>query len=334
MNNVKPKSIFRLLRDNIDRQNDLIIQTHDFPDHDAIAAAFALQQLFDKFSQPATICYGGKMHNAALLGAVRELGIQINHIYNTTIKKNAQIIIVDGCFENLYATDSIGRVIAVIDHHAASLPYQGNYQFADIRADYGACCTILTEYFQEIGIPPMPNVATALMMGIMMDTAHLTRGVNANDLRAIQYLFPLSDWDKGTKLLRNSLTLSDIDLFMNAIENKRIQDNFCFVQLHREVAADTIGILADFFLSIREIEFTVVVCCHGGKYRLSVRSENNDYGADTVLKRVFAGEGSSGGHAHMAGGIIQESRIHGMTELYSRFLQELHLTYSVDYDID
>lgn len=313
--------MFKQLKALISRKDKFIIQTHDNPDHDAVATAYALQQLLIKFSLRGEICYGGNIQSDALGAAMQRMKIFIKHIGKTTITDNTQIIYVDGCKENSNTTSSMGSSIAVIDHHGASLPFQSQYQYADIRVEYGACSSILTEYYQEAGLLPMPNVATALMMGIMMDTAYLTRGVNSTDLAAIEYLYPQADWYNGSKLLRNSLTITDISLFDEAFKSRIINGNFCFIRLQSDAAPDSVGLLADFFLNIREIDFVVVVHPHGEYYKVSVRSDKEELSAHEVLQAAIHDIGSGGGHGHMAGGLVLKKYASDITLLNSRFLQ-------------
>jgi len=315
--------MFKQLKETINRKNALVIQTHDNPDHDAIATAYALQQLLIKFSLPSTICYGGSIQSAALIGAIEKLKITLHHVYNTTITDNAQIIYVDGCKESNNIAHTKGKGIAIIDHHVASLLFEANYPFADIRADYGSCSSILAGYYQEAGLPPMPSVATALMMGIMMDTAYLTRAVNTNELKAIQFLYPKADWHNGSKLLRNSLTISDIAIFNEACDNNSIDNNFCFIRLRREATPDTIGLLADFFLNIREIDFVVVIHPQGEYYKISVRSESDELSAHEILQSVIHGIGSGGGHAHMAGGVVPKKYQTHVANFQEKFLARI-----------
>ena len=315
--------MFKQLKEIISRKSHLVIQTHDNPDHDAIATAYALQQLLIKFSLHATICYGGTIQSTALIGAIHKLRIVLYHIRNTTITHDTQIICVDGCRENNNVAHSKGRSIAIIDHHAGSLPFQLKYDFSDIRAEYGACSSILSEYYQEADLPPMPNVATSLMMGIMMDTAHLTRGVYTSELSAIQFLHPKADWHQGAKLLRNSLTLSDISIFEEAFNNSTVRGNFCFVLLQSEAASDSIGLLVDFFFNIREIDFVALINPQGDHYKISVRSDSDMLPAHEILQAAIHGIGNGGGHAHMAGGLIQKSahvRIDGLRDKFVRLI--------------
>ena len=59
----------------------------------------------------------------------------------------------------------------------------------DIRPDYGATSTILTEYLREAHIKPSLKLATALYYGIKTDTANFERPAVEADMRAFHYLF-------------------------------------------------------------------------------------------------------------------------------------------------
>ena len=324
MQQVKSASRFRALRQAINRSHTLVIQTHDFPDHDAVATAFALQQLLSKFSHDATICYGGEMQSPSLQRTVHALNIDIRHIFNVTITAETQIIVVDGCRENHNFTLTPGNMIAIIDHHENSLPHSDQYLLSDIRL-YGSCSTILAEYYLGMDIPPSPRVATALMMGIMMDTAHLTRGVQSVDFEAVQFLFPISDWDEGARLLRNSLTLGDLDLFRTALSNCVVRDFFCFIKIGYSVKPDVAGLLGDFFLTISEINFVVVLSTHSDGHHLSVRSEQRDAPANIILREVLRDIGKGGGHTYMAAGLIEIDKGKNISELYRDFVRALHI---------
>lgn len=51
------------------------IQTHDFPDPDALATAFALQEYLKYYGIEATICYEGKLERASAIRMLDNFGI-------------------------------------------------------------------------------------------------------------------------------------------------------------------------------------------------------------------------------------------------------------------
>ncbi len=88
--------------------------------------------------------------------------------------------------------------------------------FVDIRPHCGACSTIINSYYREKGLPVPRDVATALMIGINMDTALLTRGVSEDDVSAYADLYPLADITLQNSLLRNYIQTKDLDFYRQA----------------------------------------------------------------------------------------------------------------------
>ncbi len=62
----------------------------------------------------------------------------------------------------------------IIDHHPVTEPVKAD--FLDIREDYGANSSIMTEYLKAAKIKPSARVATALFYGIKTDTHNFVEG--------------------------------------------------------------------------------------------------------------------------------------------------------------
>jgi nanoRNase/pAp phosphatase (c-di-AMP/oligoRNAs hydrolase) len=308
---------------NIDRNRDIVIQAHDFPDHDAVASAFALARLLDQNGISSILCYGGEIQSNSLVEAIRILEIPIASSSSLPIKKNAQLIIVDGFIGNRNMTGLPGEVVAVIDHH--SPPTEPDCLYWDIREHYGACSTILYEYYKIAQAEMSPNVSTALLMGLMMDTAFMTRGVSRVDLEAFSTLFFQGDWATGTRLLKNSLSLRDLGVFREAINSCIVAQDFCFIPIQKESSAEVMALVADFFLGVREIHFVVVVGPDRDDYRISVRSEDFSRPSDVVIRKALDGIGAGGGHVHMGGGSMPRDLYPGEEGLRKKFLQAMGL---------
>jgi nanoRNase/pAp phosphatase (c-di-AMP/oligoRNAs hydrolase) len=101
--------------------------------------------------------------------------------------RRAPCIVVDGNSTNTNARQVTDNLFGVIDHHGnAEIPA---CSFMDIRPDYGSCSTIIEGYWHELGLSPDRAAATALLMGIQMDTDFLSRRVNQADLDALHRIF-------------------------------------------------------------------------------------------------------------------------------------------------
>lgn len=310
---------YRELLRTIDPDKLLVVQTHDFPDHDAAASAFGLYKLFRAAGlMPPLLCFGGRLQSESLEETIRVLGIPLVPCSELELPHDAQVILVDGLTGNRNVTDLQANLIGVIDHHKPlSLP---SLPYLDVRPDYGSCSTILYEYFVEAGVRPDRDTATALLMGIMMDTSFLTRAVLEADLEAFAGLFSVGDWEFGSTLLKNSISLRDLPVFQEAISSSYMEDDSCFVFIDRECSGELIAIVADFFLRLREIKFVVVVNGGHGEYKISVRSEDRMRPANVVLQKALDGIGTGGGHIFMGGGAIEQSVFPGRKAVIDRFL--------------
>ena len=72
------------------------IQTHNFPDADALGSAYGLARLLEHFNISSTLCYDGKIDALSTKRILEEFEIQIQpkeHLRQMTEK--SQIILVD-----------------------------------------------------------------------------------------------------------------------------------------------------------------------------------------------------------------------------------------------
>lgn len=302
----------------IDPVREVAIQAHDFPDHDAVGTAYALSRLLASNQIETKLCYGGEIQSASLTEMIRILEIPIMACHEAELADDAQIIIVDGFVGNTNIRGVPGEVIGVIDHHVP--PTEPNCKYYDIRPHFGACSTILYEYYKISNNEMEANVATGLLIGVMMDTAFMTRGVAPVDLEAFSSLFFSGDWQTGSRLLKNSLSLADLSVFREAINACIVADDFCFVPVTKECTQEVMALVADFFLGLREIHFVVVLEPEREEYRISVRSEDNARPTDVIIKKALQGMGSGGGHVYMGGGSIPRDLFPGDEVLRKRFM--------------
>ena len=169
------------------------IQMHNFPDPDAIASAFGLQELLKYRGFSATICYKGKIERYSTEKMCQLLEIEIENIEDIIeqLSEEDEIILVDAQKGNSNIIDITGEEIICIDHHPTFDKQE--YYFADIRPEIGACATIIAQYFLENDIPMSSRVATALSFGIRMDTKNLSRGVSKLDMEMLYQMFDRCD---------------------------------------------------------------------------------------------------------------------------------------------
>ncbi len=292
----------QLLRQ-INREH-VYIQTHNFPDPDAIASAYGLQRLLAYRGIPATICYQGKIdrYSTGKLVELTEIALFNTEDLEGMLTEDDEVILVDSQKGNSNVINITGDEIICVDHHPLNEKYR--YRFTDIRPGVGACATIIAQYFFENDIPMDRKVATALTYGIRVDTNHLSRSVSRLDLEMIYRMYDLCDHDVISMLEHSNLCFGDLLAYSSAISSIEVYDNVSFADTGKDCPEALIASVSDFMLALKEVSFSVVYSVREGGIKLSVRSEISVLDAGKIIGEALLGVGSGGGHAAMAGGFI------------------------------
>ncbi len=295
---------FKEIINNI-RGSHVYIQTHNFPDPDAIASAFGLSVLLEQYNIATSICYKGKIERFSTNGFIEKLNIKLIDLDTIDdMSESDEIILVDSQKGNSNIVDAPGDEIICIDHHPTfDNGFEVNYRYADIRPELGACATIIAKYYFENNIQMDKRVATALLYGIKSDTMGLSRGVSQDDVDAYQALFKICDMSLIQSLDHCSLKFDDLKAYANGINSIKVYDNVCFANTGYNCPEALIASISDFMLDLVEVDFTVVYSIRKDGIKLSVRSIG-DIDAGIVANEALTGIGSGGGHAEMAGGFV------------------------------
>ena len=284
-------------------EESVYIQTHNYPDQDALASAYGLKCLIEARGIEATICYKGQVDKLNTIAMMEDLNIATVYIDDDDkMDETSKIIIVDGQKGNANVEDFIGDEVACIDHH--KMQETDMYQFFDIRSDVGACSSIIASYFVENNIEMPINVATALLYGIKMDTNNLSREVSDLDIDMFYMLFKKANRDSIRKFDCCSLQMEDLKAYSAAIENLRVFGNVGIVNIGKNCGEAILGTMSDFIMSLDEVTFSVVYSYRAGGIKFSVRNEEIGLDAAAVIRECLKGYGGGGGHATMAAGFI------------------------------
>lgn len=284
------------------------IQTHNFPDPDAIASAYGLQKLLGMYGVESILCYDGRIDKLSASKMLDTFHIQMFPYESlvSDMQETDRIICVDTQKHGGNVTDFVGDEVACIDHHPTYVPIE--YRYQDIRIT-GSCATLIAEYYALSEQEPDSDVATALLYGLKMDTLQFTRGVTELDIKMLQFLFPRCDQKKLADLERNNMEFADLKAYGAAIESIELYDKIGFSCIPFSCSNSLIGILSDFILALIEVEVAVVFSFREDGIKLSVRSEDPDIHAGDLLYSALKGIGDGGGHASMGGGLIPIDRL-------------------------
>ena len=302
----------------------VFIQTHNFPDPDAISSAFGLQQFLGNYGIDSTICYVGSIDRFTTRKMMDTFGIDI-HAYEDIqdMTKDDYIINVDCQKPNANTTDLPGDEIACIDHHPVFVEEDG-YQYMDIQI-VGACASIIADYYRSTGIPISVDVATALAYGIKMDTDDLVRGTTPLDMDMMSFLFEYADWEKLNSMYSSTIEFQDLKAYGAAIENIDVFDYVGFTYIPFECPNSLVAIISDFILSLDVVDVSVVYSINSDGIKFSVRSERSDIDAGKLIHQALKGYGSGGGHAAMAGGYVSNKVLNKIGESYDEKFKGLFM---------
>ncbi|MGA1868847.1 MAG: DHH family phosphoesterase [bacterium] len=290
------------------RYKRIIIVPHKFPDPDSIGAGFGLSYLFKKNNINSLFCYSGTIQRKITKKMIHLLKIDIVHVKMVGLSENDGTIIVDGRPDKQNIPKLQSKIVAVIDHHEGAQKIPG-IEFCDIRPTYGSCSTIITEYLIEAKLTIPASVAGALFIGLSTDTMKMLRGVRKPDLNAFSYLYSRADINFINHVLINNLELKDIEFVKRGISNLFTKGGFGFTYVGPHASSSLLGIISDFFFQIQDIDFMVTVT-HDKKFLyISVRSEYSKHNSVDILGRIIEDFGEYGGHASMAGGIIDLKKL-------------------------
>jgi nanoRNase/pAp phosphatase (c-di-AMP/oligoRNAs hydrolase) len=303
------------------KEKHIYIQTHNYPDHDAVASAFALQEFFKYYGIKSSLTFDGDIQRDSLQEMINSLDIDIRHISEFSMEAKDKIVIVDGCKGNKNVTDLIGDEVGVIDHHRVDKAE--DVPFNDIRPDFGACSSIIFNYFNEHKISISQNAASALLIGINMDTSLLTRGVSEHDIYAYSSLYTLSDVRLVNSILRNFIQQKDLEFYKEAIDKVSINNNVAYCYFAEGCNQNMLGILGDFFLALKEVDFVILLAKNNDKINFSLRNESAAWNCSSIIQSALKGIGFGGGHSDMAGGIINDISLFDEDKIYDNFMELL-----------
>jgi nanoRNase/pAp phosphatase (c-di-AMP/oligoRNAs hydrolase) len=266
-------------------------------DPDAIASAMALKRLFWRRAKKVEIYRINKVDRADNLTLIKLLNIKNKHV--RMIKKSSitKWALVDSQPHHNDAFSSYHFDI-IIDHHPMTDSVEAD--FIDIRDDYGANTTILTEYFKAAKIKPSPRLATAMFYGIKTDTDNFLRHSVSADMIAFRYLYEYTNMNIIKKIESSEITAKTLSEFAFAIKNLSISNHTAFVHMDRVENPDSLVIIADFFMKLAEVTWSICSGVYDDKLIVCIRNAGFRKDAGKFARDSFGDIGTAGGHTNMA----------------------------------
>jgi len=265
-------------------------------DPDAIASAMAVSRLLWRKVSSVTISNVNEINRPDNLAMLRLLEVALVPIAEVDLDRFNRIVIVDSQPDHSEHMAQL-KPDVVIDHHPE---INSEAPFSDIRSNYGATASIMTEYLRAARIKPSVKLATGLFHAIKTDTNDFKRQTLIEDIRAFQYVFRYANIHLARKIEQADLRLEFLKYFKNALQGMRLRKDRVFVHLGAVVNPDICVIIADFFMRINSVTWSIVSGSCEKKLVVIFRNDGIRRNAGKVAKESFGQFGSAGGHKNMA----------------------------------
>ena len=278
----------------------VLILLHNDPDPDALASGLALRNVLRRTKQTAII--------AALQGVTRPenqrmvdlLDLHVEIITADQVNEFERVAMVD--VQPHYFGGAINHVDLVIDHHPEQAGYSAVYK--DIRTDYGSTSTILSEHLRAVDANISERTATAMLYAIKSDTLFFNRQASRVDLEAFSYLYPLADAMQIRRMEGADITMDRLDAVLRARQHGQVVEQVFCTFLGTLPREDFIPYVADFYLQLESVRWTIVAGIVNDSLVMSVRNLGYSRNAGDFVRRYFGAIGSAGGHRAMAKAVV------------------------------
>ncbi|GAB6862302.1 bifunctional oligoribonuclease/PAP phosphatase NrnA [Haloplanus litoreus] len=299
--------------------DDVTVLTHPNPDPDAMAAAMGVASLAKQQDTTATIQFPGQIRHQENRAFRNVLEVDLEPIERASDLSTETVILVDHNQPRGFTGSESVRPKAVVDHH----PGDGRGEsFTDVRTEYGACSSVIAEYFQDMDATPVPpenheseisakcvvpsRVATGLFFGILTDTNRLTGGIDSADFDASGYLSPGVDENLLDRIANPQVSAEVLEIKATAIRERDVEGAFAISDVGDISNVDAIPQAADELIRLEGITAAIVCGTRNGMLYLSGRSRDDRVHMGRAIEAALDGipGASGGGHARMGGGQI------------------------------
>ena len=280
----------------------LLILTHDYPDPDALASAFALQYIAERaYGIQSRIVYGGvigRMENRAMVSILK---MPVHKVKPSDFKHYEHVALMDTqpSFENnsfpkkRYAT-------LVIDQHPSVVKPASDFSIVDIEC--GATSVILAQALLALHVEIPVRVATALAYGILSDTLHLYRVTRPDVIQTYLRILRHADLKALAYIQNPSRSRRFFTTLGKGIRKAMVRRSLIVSHLGFVESPDLVSQVADFLLTYRRMDWALATGRYNEKLHVSLRSDKPNILASEILRDVFLDRGEAGGHDTIAGG--------------------------------
>lgn len=300
---------------------EIVLQCHDYPDADAIAAAFGVYQYLKSCHRKVRMVYSGlrEISKSNLLLMLQELAIPLEYVKE--LNKPELLVTIDCQYKEGNVTLFDAHNIGIIDHHEDC-----NYDtpLKEICPAYASCATVVYAMLLEEGYDLTSDIrlSTALYYGLYMDSNSFSELRHPFDFDLLEDLRV----DEGImyRLKNSNFNLREMETAGAALTRYRYNESKRYALVSSEPCdPNIIGLISDLVLQVDCIDCCIVFCPQEDNYKMSVRSCQREIKASDLAIFLTEDIGNGGGHKNKAGGFIRGSKLRA---LYGDIPLEEYLT--------
>ncbi len=295
-------NLLEYLEANRERLSPLLVLTHDFPDPDALASAYALQYLAEKVvGIRSRIAYGGFVGRSENREMVRLLKIPAYKLRPSDFRSSAAVALVDTQpgFDNHSFPRNRKAAIVIDQHQGAEAP---SADLVLLDNDAGATSTLLAQILLDAGVQIPVRLATALVYGILSDTLDFYRVAHREVVETYLRLLPMGDVHILARIQNPVRPRRYFNDLHHALTNAQVRQSLIVSHLGRVENPDLVSQMADVLLTCERVEWALCTGRHGENLHLSLRTTRADVTAGAILRTVVDAPRQAGGHGRIAGG--------------------------------
>ena len=285
-------------------RGELLVLTHDHPDPDALASAWALAQLATHVGGvPARIAYGGEIGRAENRAMAELLQVPATRLTPDDLAAATYVAIVDtqpAFGNNGFPADR--RADIIVDHHPRSADTSADLLILD--HSIGATTTLLGEALEAAGIVPSRALATAMVYGIGSETQNLGRETVPRDAAVYMALLPRADTKALWRIANPRQPASYFRTVVRGLRDAFVVDHIIGVHLGELPHPDGVARMADMLLTHEGMRWALVTGRYQDLLHVSLRAMDARANAGKLMKRILADELRGGGHRMIAGGSL------------------------------
>ncbi len=280
--------------------DSLVLLMHGSPDPDSIASAMALHDIIRQTKGLAKSVFVStepikRQQNRDLALAMR---LNIRLLNQVDISSYRLIALLDAQPSFLGGTLKFIQPHIVFDHH----PREGDWKAAleDIRPNYGALSTILTEYLLCSRVKVSKNLHTALLYGIKTDTDNFDRDTLLEDISAYAYHTKYGNLRLIRRIELNQTPISYLKYFDLAFHHINHSRGRRIGFLGNVESPDVCVQVADFYLRLIGTYFVVVAGIVDEKLIIIFRGDGYRQDCGAIAQSACGLIGQGGGHRSAA----------------------------------